>query len=53
MLAAEYAHSAPWDGARKGMSSLDIALSRLVRGEAQHYNSKQEITLLLDLREFL
>ena len=50
--AAEYAHSAPWDGARKGMSSLDIALSRLVRGEVHHYNSKQGITLLLDLREF-
>ena len=42
--AAEYAHSAPWDGARKGMSSLDIALSRLVRGEAQHYNRRHRTT---------
>ena len=50
--AAEYARSAPWDGARKGISSLDIALSRLVRGEVQHYQGHHGVTLLLDLREF-
>ena len=50
--AAQYALSAPWDGAKKGMASLDIALTRLVRGEIQHHLKKQGATLLLDLREF-
>ena len=50
--AEQYAVVAPWDGAKKGMASLDIALTRLVRGEIQHHLKKQGATLLLDLREF-
>ena len=50
--AVQYAGAAPWDGAKKGMASLDIALTRLVRGEIQHHLKKQGATLLLDLREF-
>ena len=50
--AGQYALSAPWDGAKKGMASLDIALTRLVRGEIRHHLKKQGATLLLDLREF-
>ncbi|CAE7580166.1 unnamed protein product, partial [Symbiodinium sp. KB8] len=50
--AEQYATVAPWDGAKKGMASLEIALTRLVRGEIQHHLKKQGATLLLDLREF-
>ncbi|CAE7776131.1 unnamed protein product, partial [Symbiodinium necroappetens] len=50
--AEQYSDAAPWDGAKKGMASLDIALTRLVRGEIQHHLKKQGTTLLLDLREF-
>ncbi|CAE7252271.1 unnamed protein product, partial [Symbiodinium sp. CCMP2456] len=50
--AEAYVPRAPWDGARKGLASLDIALARLVRGEIQHHLRRQGVTLLLDLREF-
>ncbi|CAE7600840.1 unnamed protein product [Symbiodinium sp. CCMP2592] len=50
--ARAYAATAPWDGARQGASSLDIALARLIRSEVNHFHKTKGITLLLDLREF-
>ena len=50
--ARQYQFSAPWDRATKGMSSLEVAVARVMKGEMHRQSGKIGITLLLDLKGF-
>ena len=42
----------PWDQAKKGVSSLDVALARIIRHETARSQKRSGVTLLLDLEAF-
>ena len=50
--ARQYKQHSPWDRAIKGMSSLEVALTRVIKGEVLRQSGRTGITLLLDLKGF-
>ena len=50
--ATDFGSRAPWDQARKGVSSLDVALARIIRHETARSQKRSGVTLLLDLEAF-
>ena len=50
--ARQYKAAAPWDRAVKGLSSLEVAVTRVMKGELHRQSGKTGITLLLDLKGF-
>ena len=50
--ARQYKACAPWDRATKGHSSLEVAVTRVIKGELHRHSGKTGITLLLDLKGF-
>ncbi|CAE7375496.1 unnamed protein product, partial [Symbiodinium sp. CCMP2456] len=50
--AKQYKAAAPWDRAIKGLSSLEVAVTRVLKGEMHRQSGKTGITLLLDLKGF-
>ena len=50
--ARQYRQHSPWDRAIKGMSSLEVAVTRVLKGEVTRQSGKTGITLLLDLKGF-
>ena len=50
--AKQYKAVAPWDRAIKGLSSLEVAVTRVLKGEMHRQSGKTGITLLLDLKGF-
>ena len=50
--ATRYQLTAPWDRAVKNHSSLEVAVTRVMKGEVHRQNQKSGVTLLLDLRGF-
>ena len=50
--ARQYKQHSPWDRAIKGMSSLEVAVTRVIKGEVLRQSGKTGITLLLDLKGF-
>eukprot|EP00439_Symbiodinium_sp_Y106_P016431 s7416_g2.t1 len=50
--ARQYKHHSPWDRAIKGMSSLEVAVTRVIKGEVLRQSGRTGITLLLDLKGF-
>ena len=50
--ARQYQLSSPWDRAVKNHSSLEVAVTRVMKGEMHRQNQKSGITLLLDLKGF-
>ena len=50
--ARQYKAAAPWDRAVKGLSSLEVAVTRVLKGELHRQSGKTGITLLLDLKGF-
>ena len=50
--ARQYQLSSPWDRAVKNHSSLEVAVTRVLKGEMHRQNQKSGITLLLDLKGF-
>ena len=50
--ARQYQLSSPWDRAVKNHSSLEVAVTRVLKGEVHRQNQKSGITLLLDLKGF-
>ena len=51
--ARQYKAAAPWDRAVKGLSSLEVVVTRVMKGELHRQSGKTGITLLLDLKGFL
>ena len=50
--ASEFGSRTPWDQAKKGVSSLDVALARIIRHETARSQKRSGVTLLLDLEAF-
>ena len=50
--ARQYQLSSPWDRAVKNHSSLEVAVTRVLKGEMHRQSQKSGITLLLDLKGF-
>ena len=50
--AREFAQNTPWDKAKKGVSSLDVALARIIRHETARARKQCGVTLLLDIEAF-
>ena len=50
--ASEFGDRTPWDQAKKGVSSLDVALARIIRHETARSQKRSGVTLLLDLEAF-
>ncbi|CAE7504945.1 unnamed protein product [Symbiodinium natans] len=48
----EYAATQDWDRAKKGLSSLDVALRRKLSHEILHRKKRHSVTVLLDLKAF-
>ena len=49
---AQYRAISPWDRAIKGISSLEVAVMRILKGEVHRHTGKSSVTLLLDLKGF-
>ena len=50
--AREFTQNTPWDKAKKGVSSLDVALARIIRHETARARKQCGVTLLLDIEAF-
>ncbi len=50
--AKDFGNRTPWDQAKKGVSSLDVALARIIRHETARSQKRSGVTLLLDLEAF-
>ena len=50
--AKEFTQNTPWDKAKKGVSSLDVALARIIRHETARARKQCGVTLLLDIEAF-
>ena len=50
--AKSFKADAPWDQAKKGVSSLDVGLARIIRHEIARARKRSVVTLLLDLEAF-
>ena len=49
---AQYRAISPWDRAIRGISSLEVAVMRILKGEVHRHTGKSSVTLLLDLKGF-